>query len=81
MEGGLSIRPWLEDVLFLLHAGLLEKYGVGNGERTVAFAKLSEGEIKKMLSLLTRAYEDMRFALIPQLPVELAVIEYCMLST
>ena len=34
-------------------------------------------EIKKLTELFTKAYSDIRTAVIPQLPLELAVIEWC----
>lgn len=78
MDEGLSARPWLEDTLDILHDCLLQKYGIKDSQVGSSVANLSEEELKKFIALFTRAHEEVRFAVIPQLPIELAVIEYCM---
>lgn len=77
-DEGLSIRPFIEDVLAILHSCLLQKYGISKVQVNSTLLNISEEDIKKMIRLLMRAHEEVRFAVIPQLPVELAVIEYCM---
>lgn len=78
IDGGLNIKTWLEDLLSMLHSMLLYKYNVQNGEVASELRNFSEEELKELISLFSRSYQELRTAVIPQLPVELAIIKYCM---
>lgn len=74
---GLNIKIWLEDLLAIFHNALLHKYRIEN-EGTYEVEGFSEEELKRLISLFSKAHQDMRTSVIPQLPAELAIIEYCM---
>lgn len=76
-DEGLNMRSWLEDTLEVFHTALLSKYEVKNGEVDTIVCDLSEEELKQLIRLFTRAHQELRYAVIPQLPLELAIIEYC----
>lgn len=77
---GISIRVWLEDALSLLHQAILEKYDIQSASWRREDGKVpqfSEEELKTLIRLFSRAHQELRSAVIPQLPVEMAIIEYC----
>lgn len=78
IDEGLNVKAWLEDSLSLLHSGLLATYGVETSEVPSQIASLNAQELKQLITLFTRAHNELRTAVIPQLPVELVIIEYCM---
>ncbi|MBI4079540.1 MAG: DNA polymerase III subunit gamma/tau [Candidatus Levybacteria bacterium] len=63
----------IEELVDVLHRMLLAHVGVVSDKSTAQF---SLEEIKSLVTLLTKAYQDLRFAVIEQLPLELAVIEF-----
>ena len=73
---GTSMRVFLEDCLAKLHAALLEKYEIKKGDGKMT--SFDEEELKKMIKLFSRAHGELKTAVIPQLPIEMAIIEYCM---
>jgi DNA polymerase III gamma/tau subunit len=74
---GSDIRYMLGQVIASLHAELLIKAGVPvtavSGMKQTA---LRLDDLKTLLLLLTQALADMRTAVLPQLPFEIAVIEW-----
>ena len=76
-EQGIDIKYFLEQLIEALHMLLLEKVGVKNGSKKPATSSvLGIGDIKILFELLSKAALDMRYAVLPQLPLELAVIEW-----
>jgi DNA polymerase-3 subunit gamma/tau len=72
---GSDIRFVLEQVVTMLHTELLREAGVSQaGEK--AGSGLGFTELREILLLLTQALSDMKYAVLPQLPFELAVIEW-----
>lgn len=72
---GVNLKILLEKLLdklrnlLLLGFGLEEAEGKGN-------LNFSREEILFLITLFTKAYSELRFAVIPQLPLEMAVIEW-----
>jgi hypothetical protein len=58
---------------------LLEKMGIPNTKFQIPSSNLSVDEIKILFMLLSQANNEMKTAVLPQLPLELAIIEYCSL--
>ena len=77
VEKGLNIKFWLEDLLAGLHNRLLLYYAVESGPVASELETFDEEEVKRLIMLFTRAHQELRTAIIPQLSVELAIIEYC----
>ncbi len=74
---GTDIKFFLQQLIGFLHESLLEEAGIKNNlEFTINKLKFSIEEIKILFELFSKAYADMRTAVLPQLPLELAIIEY-----
>ncbi len=73
VEAGVSLKILLENLLEILRIIILSKYGVEEGQIEV---NLTGEQAKELIDLLTSAYTEMKFAVIPQLPLEMAVIEW-----
>ena len=73
VEAGVSLKILLENLLEILRIIILSEYGVEEGQVEV---NLTGEQAKELIDLLTSAYTEMKFAVIPQLPLEMAVIEW-----
>lgn len=77
VQQGIDIKLLTQQLFEVLHSLLLVKAGVtANSEGRVQNSELEIEELKVLLGLLSQATQDMKFALIPQLPLELALAEY-----
>jgi len=74
METGVDVRYFLEQLIGRLHLILLEK--VGAGEKDSASPALEIYEIKILVDLFSKAYLDTKYAVLEQLPLELAIVEW-----
>lgn len=75
---GADMRFFTKSVLEELHALLLQKNGIIDREQTSLFPTNLGGEdIIRLVDLFSKAYADMKYAVIPQLPLEIAVITWC----
>lgn len=77
VELGGNVRVFNEQLLILLHHCLLEKLGVGDEPVVQEGLSLTIEEIKKLIAVFSRSAADLKDSVIPQLPLELAVIEWC----
>ncbi len=73
---GIEMKYFISNCLENLHTLLLEKAGVKKDSKPDR-TPFSIEEIKLMTELLSKAYGGTKTAVIAQLPLELAVIEYC----
>jgi len=77
LEGqGADFRYFLQLLLEMLHENLLAQVGIQNAKYEQE-TKFDISEIKKLFELLTKAAQDIKSAIVPQLPLELAIIDYC----
>lgn len=77
-EGGADFRVLNESILGLLHAYLLQHFGVEEeGVDLKGFDQFSSQELKTLVALFSQAAGELKTSPIPQLPLELAVIEWC----
>jgi len=76
VEGGVDLENYLIKLLELLRKGLLEKMGVGE-EPVEVLKNFDVSQIKSLISLFSKAAGELRFSPIPQLPLELSVVEWC----
>lgn len=74
-EQGLNLKILTENILDVLRAQLLKKFGieVESEQKELGF---SIEEIKRLIELFTQAYQSLRSTAILQLPLEMAVIEW-----
>lgn len=75
-NSGLSVDTYLESLLQRLRKALLAENGVGS-EKLEGFNKY---ELISLIRLLTRASLEVKGAYIEQLPLEVAVVEWCDIS-
>lgn len=71
VEQGSDIKYFLQQLIEQLHAGLLTQIAADDKN------ELNLEEMKELFALLTKAYGEMKYAVLAQLPLELAVIEWC----
>ncbi|HWY79040.1 MAG TPA: DNA polymerase III subunit gamma/tau [Candidatus Sulfotelmatobacter sp.] len=71
---GIDLKFFITQVLVALHIQLLIKMGVETGKDISGFGV---NEIRALVVLFSQAYQEMKYAVLPQLPLELAVIEWC----
>lgn len=78
-KNGTDLKYFLESIISELHSMLLAKAGVGK-ESEIA-KKYQLPEIKKLVELFGNAHKELKTAVIPQLLIELAIIDYCQTYT
>lgn len=71
-DEGIDMRAFVTDVLLYLRANLISRIH-GTLSPTSTFS--DQRKMQEAIVLFTRAYGEMRYAPVPQLPVELAVID------
>jgi len=71
VESGANLKVFLENFLDSLRNLLLANYGIGQLTETFSIE-----ETKTLIELFSKAYTELRYAVIPQLPIEIAVIEW-----
>jgi DNA polymerase-3 subunit gamma/tau len=74
MESGVDVKYFLEQLINKLHLSLLEKIGVA--QRNDKSIEFEMHEIKKLVDLFSKAYLDTKYAVLEQLPLELAIVEW-----
>lgn len=72
-QKGVSMQNLLEELLLRFRGSLLAKMGVGEVESIV----LSKDDLVRLITLFSEAGAELKTALIEQLPIELAVVEWC----
>jgi len=73
-EQGIDIKYFTDQFIEALHKVLLFQFKVTQSAPAAGF---SATEIKKLIELVTKYYPQLKYAVVPQLPLEMAVIEYC----
>jgi len=78
VKEGINLRMFTEEVLEVLRQSLLGKYGV-QAEETVGEWQdndLTIDQLKGLINLFAKAALELRSAVIPQLPLEMVVIDF-----
>lgn len=70
VDEGIDMRFLMEELLSNLHSNLIGKLSGENSKFTLE-------ELKKLLELFMQASNQIKYAVLPQLPLELAIVEYC----
>lgn len=77
VDQGVDMRFFLQQVIEFLHEKLLEQAGVKKGFTAHGSQLTVEiDDIRVLFELFSRAYAEMKTAILPQLPLELVIIEY-----
>jgi DNA polymerase III subunit gamma/tau len=76
VEMGIDLKYFLNDVMEKLHQLLLIHVGVLEKDDFLAEFTFSLEDIKQITGLLSRANGEMKYAVLPQLPLELVVLEW-----
>ncbi len=74
---GIDLRNVVQEILKSLHEALLVQMGVSSAQKQSV--QLSLPMIQQLFVLFSQVSIDMKTSVIPQLPLELAVISYCQL--
>ena len=79
VEKGADFKFITETMLNILHEALLQKYGImGNNEQPAGgLNNLTIEQLKLLIDLFSKAGLELKTAIIPQLPLELAIVEWC----
>lgn len=73
-NSGMDIKFFIQQLLLSLHEQLLSKIGISkNKSQTLEFGI---EEIKTLVELLSKAYGEVKYAVLPQLPLEIAIVEW-----
>ncbi|OGG14595.1 DNA polymerase III, subunit gamma and tau [Candidatus Gottesmanbacteria bacterium RIFCSPHIGHO2_01_FULL_39_10] len=72
---GMNMRTFTASLLRRLHDILLEKHGLGDGRGKFEIANVND--INNSIKLFSRVYAEYKTAAIPELPMEIAVVEWC----
>lgn len=72
-QKGVDIKYFIEQLISLLHKALLVEVGV---EKEDTRLPLTIDEIRKIVPLLAEAHTQTKYAVIPALPLEIAILEY-----
>lgn len=74
---GMDMRYFMAQLIEALHNMLLIQHGVKEQEVKFKNITLRSDEILGLVGLLSGAYQDTKFAVVSQLPLELAIIQWC----
>jgi DNA polymerase-3 subunit gamma/tau len=76
-EQGVDIKYFMEQLISELHQMLLVEVGVNVSQKSeVRSLKLEIEDIKQLVEFLAKAHTGFKYAVLPQLPLELAIIEW-----
>ncbi|MBI4067319.1 DNA polymerase III subunit gamma/tau [Candidatus Gottesmanbacteria bacterium] len=73
---GTNMRIFTSAILNYLHKLLLAKHGLATVD-DADLEKFSTSDINDLIKIFSRVYGELRTTAIPQLPMELAVVEWC----
>ena len=80
VNDGIDMGYFMQSLIQTLHNNLLFKAGVGstiqNSKFRIENSKMEIGEIKRLIELLSKAYGELKYAVLPQIPLELAIVEW-----
>jgi len=75
LEQGVDMKFLLEQLIFKMHELLLINVGVLKDKKPEV--RLSLDEIKELSELFTEAGSQLKFAVLPQMPLEIAIVQWC----
>jgi len=72
---GVDMKYFIEELINDLHKFLLIKMGIGENPG-FKNSELGVGEIKTLIELLSKANSELKYAVLPQIPLELVIVEW-----
>lgn len=76
VEQGIDIKYFIEQTVTILHGLLLHKVGVGKEDPLIQDSGFRIQDIKTLIESFTKAHGEYKYAVLPQLPLEMAIIEW-----
>lgn len=76
IDDGIDVRQFIQLLTKTIHSLMLDEAGVKTGDIQISKYKLELNELRELLILLNRAHGEMKYSVLPQLPIELAVIDW-----
>ncbi len=73
---GADFKVITEKLAQLIHDVLMSRAGVSESEFDIA--DFSIQDLNKLLTLVNESYRDIKFSVLPQIPLELAIITWCL---
>lgn len=78
VKKGIDLKYFVNQSLLMFHNLLLQKIEINrNSQFTIHNSKLTIEEIKNLTELLMDVYQQMKYAVVLELPLELMVISWC----
>ena len=77
VEQGIDIKYFVEEVASKIHLMLLKEAGVEQNEKELSQENFTLEEIFRIAGLLEKAAYQLKFSVLPQLPLELLIVEWC----
>lgn len=84
VESGANLKVYCQKMLELMRQGLLNSLGISEEGQNVGeellkiFAQFKTSDFEKLIALFSAAGRDLKDALIAQMPLELAIISWCL---
>ncbi|MDP3987792.1 MAG: DNA polymerase III subunit gamma/tau [Candidatus Levybacteria bacterium] len=75
VEKGTDLKYFLEKIVDDLHSQVLKNIGIEK-EDYQKNTTFTISELKNLIELFTKAHSELKYAVLPQLPLELAIIEW-----
>jgi len=76
-EQGIDMKFFIEELIQALHSLLLQKVGIKDGpELEVQSLDFDINGIKRLVELLSKAHGELKYAILPQIPIELVIVEW-----
>lgn len=75
VKEGVNIKLLTNEILYALHELLLEKMGVKE-KKAEDFEELEVADLSRLMLSFEKAAQELKMAVIPQLPLEVAIIEW-----
>jgi DNA polymerase-3 subunit gamma/tau len=75
VEDGIEMGYFIEELINKLHSLMLAKIGVGE-KLEIGNWKLEIGELKRLIEMLSKAASELKYAVLPQIPLELVIVEW-----
>ncbi|MBI2613251.1 MAG: DNA polymerase III subunit gamma/tau [Candidatus Levybacteria bacterium] len=76
-EQGIDMKFFIEELIQTLHSLLLQKVGIKNDqELEVQILDFDINGIKRLVELFAKAHSELKYAVLPQIPLELVIVEW-----
>lgn len=82
ISNGIEVGHFMQKLIETLHNNLLFKAGIQNfPQRSIeqnfaGQAKLEIQDLKRLIELLSKAHSELKYAILPQIPLELVIVEW-----